>query len=166
MSLEKEISAKPESSPALLSANMSANVPAIVVDTNVLISAALLPQSNVSRVLDLAVQNFVIAQNRATWEELTSRIEKPKFDRYFEVGQRLVYLTRLAQLVKMHNSVAKVEVSRDADDDKFIALAIDSSAKIIISGDEDLKRIGSYEGVQVLSPAEFLAKFAPDGQPE
>ena len=134
----------------------------VVVDTNVLISAALLPQSSVARALELAVQNFVIAQNRATWAELTSRLEKPKFDRYFEAGQRLVYLTRLAQLVKMFDLVAKVAISRDADDDKFIALAIDSGAKIVISGDEDLKRIGSYEGVQVLSPSEFLTKFVPD----
>ena len=96
---------------------------------------------------------------------MTSRIEKPKFDRYFQAGQRLIYLTRLAQLVKMHDAVAKVEVSRDADDDKFIALAIDSGAKIIISGDEDLKRIGSYAGVQVLSPSEFLTRFAPQGWP-
>lgn len=110
--------------------NNLAQLPVIVVDTNVLISAALLPQSGVSRTLDLAVQNFVIAQNRATWTELTSRIEKPKFDRYFEAGQRLVYLTRLAQLVKMFKAVAKVEVSRDAGDDKFIALATDSGAKL------------------------------------
>ena len=154
MSLDKKGRAKPESSPAPLRT--------VVVDTNVLISAALLPQSSVARALELAVQNFVIAQNRATWAELTSRLEKPKFDRYFEAGQRLVYLTRLAQLVKMFDLVAKVAISRDADDDKFIALAIDSGAKIVISGDEDLKRIGSYEGVQVLSPSEFLTKFVPD----
>jgi predicted nucleic acid-binding protein len=47
-------------------------------------------------------------------------------------------------------------VSRDSTDDKFIALAIDANAKIIISGDLDLKEVKTYKGVRILSPAKFL----------
>jgi len=38
----------------------------IVIDTNVLISAGLLPQSKTAQVLALAVAHFVIAQNQDT----------------------------------------------------------------------------------------------------
>ena len=49
----------------------------IVIDTNVLISAGLLPASKTAQVLALAVEHFVIAQNQATWHELETRIARP-----------------------------------------------------------------------------------------
>jgi predicted nucleic acid-binding protein len=48
-----------------------------------------------------------------------------------------------------------VSVSRDKTDDKFIELAIDSGASILISGDPDLKDMKAYKGVEILSPAQF-----------
>jgi predicted nucleic acid-binding protein len=61
----------------------------IVIDTNVIISAGLLPQSKTAQVLALAIEHFVIAQNQATWHELETRIARPKFDRYFGESGRL-----------------------------------------------------------------------------
>ena len=51
----------------------------IVIDTNVLISAGLLPHSKSAQVLAIAVERFVIAQNEATWHELETRIARQKF---------------------------------------------------------------------------------------
>ena len=45
----------------------------IVIDTNVLISAGLLPQSTTAQALALAVEHFVMAQNQDTWHELETR---------------------------------------------------------------------------------------------
>jgi len=52
-----------------------------------------------------------------------------------------------------------VSMSRDKTDDKFIGLAIDSGAAILISGDPDLKDVKAYKGVEILSPAEFFERF-------
>ena len=68
----------------------------IVIDTNVLISAGLLPQSKSAQVLTLAVQHFAIAQNHATWHELESRIAKKKLDRYFGEDGRSRHLIKIA----------------------------------------------------------------------
>jgi predicted nucleic acid-binding protein len=38
-------------------------------------------------------------------------------------------------------------------------LAIDAGAKIIISGDPDLKTIKVYEGIEILSPSHFFDRF-------
>ena len=136
------------------------NKPAfIVIDTNVLISAGLLPQSKTAQVLAAVVENFVIAQNFATWHELETRIARSKFDRYFGEGGRLRHLVKIAQSVAQFEVVAKVEVSSDKTDDKFIGLAIDAGAKIIISGDPDLKTIKVYEGIQILPPSHFFDRF-------
>ena len=131
----------------------------IVIDTNVLISAGLLPQSKTAHALAIAVTHFVIAQNQATWHELETRIAKKKFDNYFGENGRLRHLIKIAQSVQFFQATAEVEVSRDATDDKFIELAIDCGAKIIISGDVDLKEIKSYRGIEILSPARFFERF-------
>ena len=68
-------------------------------------------------------------------------------------------LVKIAQSVAQFEVVAKVEVSSDKTDDKFIGLAIDAGAKIIISGDPDLKTIKVYEGIHILSPSHFFDRF-------
>jgi putative PIN family toxin of toxin-antitoxin system len=131
----------------------------IVIDTNVLISAGLLPHSKSAQVLAIAVGQFVIAQNDETWHELETRISKQKFDRYFEKDGRLRHMSQIAQSIKRFESKAKVNVSRDETDNKFIELAIDSASTIIISGDPDLKEIQVFQGIEILSPTIFFDRF-------
>jgi putative PIN family toxin of toxin-antitoxin system len=131
----------------------------IVIDTNVLISAGLLPNSKSAQVLAMAVEQFVIAQNDSTWHEPETRIARQKFDRYFEKDGRLKHLIQIAQSIKRFESIAKIKVSIDETDNKFIELAIDSQSNIIISGDPDLKSIQVYEGVEILSPSIFFDRY-------
>jgi uncharacterized protein len=133
--------------------------PCIVIDTNVLISAGLLPDSKTAQALALAVEHFVIAQNQATWHELETRIARQKFDRYFGESGRLQHLVKIAQSSRFFEPMANVSVSRDASDDKFIGLAIDAGASILMSGDPDLKTVQTYEGIEILSPAEFFERY-------
>lgn len=139
---------------------MANELPAIVIDSNVLISAGILPRSRLATVLIIAAERFVIAQNEATWNEMLSRIEREKFDRYFGDSGRLIYLSKLAQLVQFFDMVSSEQVSRDADDDKFVSLALDAGARIIVSGDRDLKEIKTHKGIEIMSPAAFLERFA------
>lgn len=133
----------------------------VVIDTNVLISAALLPQSKTAQVLALAVEHFVIAQNQHTWYELETRIARPKFDRYFGDSGRMEHLVKIAQSMQCFEVAAEVAVSRDPTDDKFIALALDAGASILISGDPHLKDVRMYQGVEIVSPAHFFERFKP-----
>lgn len=136
------------------------NSPAyIVIDTNVLISAGLLPESKTAQVLALAVEHFVIAQNQDTWHELDTRIARPKFERYFGESGRLRHLVAIAQSIQHFEVVTEVSVSRDKTDDKFIALAIDSGAALLISGDPDLKDVKAHSGVEILSPTQFFERY-------
>ena len=131
----------------------------IVIDTNVLISAGLLPQSTTAQALALAVEHFVMAQNQDTWHELETRIARPKFDRYFGEFGRLRHLIKIAQSVEFFEVTAQASVSRDKTDDKFFALAMEAGATLVISGDRDLKEVQFYQAVEVLSPAQFLDRM-------
>jgi putative PIN family toxin of toxin-antitoxin system len=111
----------------------------IVIDTNVLISAGLLPQSTTAQALAVAVTHFVIAQNEDTWHELETRIARPKFDRYFGEFGRLRHLIQIAQSAAFFEVTAQASISRDKTDDKFLALAIRScsqagSRRLLFSG--------------------------------
>ena len=133
----------------------------IVIDTNVLISAGLLPRSRTAQVLALAVEHFVIAQNERTWHELETRIARPKFDRCFGSSGRLKHLVKIAQSIQHFEILAETAVSRDPTDDKFIALAIDSAARIVITGDPDLLQLGMHRDIELLSPAQFFERYRP-----
>ena len=138
----------------------------IVIDTNVLISAGLLPQSTTAQALALAVEHFVMAQNQDTWHELETRIARPKFDRYFGEFGRLRHLIKIAQSAAFFEVTAQASVSRDKTDDKFLALAMEAGATLVISGDRDLKEVQFYQAVEVLSPAQFLDRMRASSKPD
>jgi predicted nucleic acid-binding protein len=50
-------------------------------------------------------------------------------------------------------------VADDPDDDEFIEFALAAGAYLIVSGEYHLLDLGEYEGVRVLSAAEFVGRF-------
>jgi predicted nucleic acid-binding protein len=53
----------------------------------------------------------------------------------------------------------KAKASRDPDDDKFIDCAVSSKSLYIVSGDDDLLSIRSYEDVKIITAKEFVDSF-------
>lgn len=49
-----------------------------------------------------------------------------------------------------------LHVCRDPNDDMVLECALVCNAQYIISGDKDLLVLGSFRGVRIVSPAEFL----------
>jgi len=50
-------------------------------------------------------------------------------------------------------------VEEDPDDDKVIACAVEAKAEAIISGDEHLLRLGTYEGITIMTPEQACARW-------
>ena len=50
-------------------------------------------------------------------------------------------------------------ICKDPDDDKFIACAIASKTKIIVSGDKHLLDISGYQNINVLKPKQFVDQY-------
>ena len=51
-------------------------------------------------------------------------------------------------------------VPDDPDDDKFVECAVAAGSSTIVSGDGHLLRLREYQGIHIVSPAEFLARAA------
>ena len=132
----------------------------IVIDTNVLISAGLLPNSKAAQSLTTAFDHFVLAQNQMTWSELQEKISLLKFDKYFGIDGRLKLMARLTQNIEFVDVKAIVTDCRDPRENKFLALAIDAHARTIVTGDKDLLVMHPYQSITICTPAEFLSRHA------
>ncbi len=131
----------------------------VVIDTNVLLSAALSPDGTARKALNKAYQQFKIAQSDETYQELKTRIYKPKFDKYISDEDRQDFLNVVKKYSHFLEIKSQVNTCRDPDDNKFLELAKDSNAEFLITGDKDLlilKTIPEYQN-QIITPADFLA---------
>jgi putative PIN family toxin of toxin-antitoxin system len=135
----------------------------VVLDTNVLISAALVRDSVPARVIRWTVENALLLFSPETFAELESRLWRPKFDRYIGMEQRHALLNDLAAIAEWVS--AYPSHSRDPDDDKFIHLALAGGAQWLISGDDDLLGIETLTGLKILTPAQALRQiYDPNDQ--
>jgi putative PIN family toxin of toxin-antitoxin system len=50
----------------------------------------------------------------------------------------------------------------DPDDDKFLACALTSKSKVIVSGDKHLLHVSGFREIRVLKPREFVDEFLPN----
>ena len=131
----------------------------VVIDTNVLISAALLPGATPSRLVACVLEYQRLLFSEQTFEELRTRLHRPKFDRYLSLDDRKLLLHDFNAAADW---VALDEVSsfsRDQDDDKFVQTALNGGARWLVSGDADLLCLGSVQTVQIITPAQALAIF-------
>jgi len=128
-----------------------------VVDTNVLISAALTKGASF-QVVEFLVKKNALVFSKETISELTSRIMRPKFDKYVSVEGRETYINNLALSSDMIIIDNLSQGCRDVDDDKFLETAIVSEAKSIITGDQDLLIMHPFKGIDIITVQNFLKK--------
>jgi putative PIN family toxin of toxin-antitoxin system len=128
-----------------------------VLDTNVIISAALIQSSVARKSFDKARNNGYLLQSLATIGELESVFRREKFNKYVTYAKRLQFLDELVASAKLTHIVETITECRDPKDDKFLELAINGNANFIISGDQDLQVLHPFRDIPILSPAAFLA---------
>ena len=109
----------------------------VVVDTNVLLSAALAPNGAPAQLVDRMLLNAQIVFSERTFAELQTRIWKPKFDRYITMERRQSLLhdfSAAAHWVTVPKAIALIRYSRDATDDAFVQTAIAGGAHRLVTG--------------------------------
>lgn len=70
---------------------------------------------------------------------------------------------RLAPLVEIIEVVQRIQASRDPDDDKFLEVATNGRADVVVSDDRDLLDLNPFRGIAILAPADYLARQTTDG---
>jgi putative PIN family toxin of toxin-antitoxin system len=129
-----------------------------VVDTNVLVSHLLLPESVPGEALRLALTLGDILVSDSTLTELATFINRPKVDKYISKPARRKFFEVLAPLCINVEIIQTIQASRDPKDDKFLEVAINGSADFILSGNSDLLALHPFHEIPIYSPSQFLEK--------
>jgi putative PIN family toxin of toxin-antitoxin system len=130
----------------------------VVIDTNVFISGLLSSTSTPARVVDRAMEHGQLLASTDTLRELMTKLLSPKFDRYISRERRDALLERLAPNVEMVEIVQQVRASRDPKDDKFLEVALNGEADVLVSGDNYLLTLHPFRGTDILTPAAYLSR--------
>ena len=127
-----------------------------VVDTNVLVSHLLLPESVPGQALRVALSLGDMLVSDSTLTELATVINRPKFDKYISKPDRRKFFEVLAPLCIKVEILQTIQASRDRKDDKFLEVAINGSADFILTGDTDLLELHPFHEIPIYSPSQFL----------
>lgn len=130
----------------------------IVVDNNALVSRLLLPDSAPGRAVRSAVDEGQLLISEATLTELADVLARPKFDRYVSIEDRQQFLRLLGRAAELVPITYRIRACRDPKDDKFLELAVNGSAALIITGDKDLLALVPSQGIAIITPASFLKR--------
>ncbi|TAG45088.1 MAG: putative toxin-antitoxin system toxin component, PIN family [Betaproteobacteria bacterium] len=131
----------------------------IVLDTSVLISAALFPGSVPDQAVICAFEHFDVAASSAMLAELKASLEKPKHQQYANVEKRLQFYEIFRANTRAIKVTESITACRDPKDDMVLELAVASGSLIIVSGDKDLLTLSPFRGIEILSPRQFMAEF-------
>ncbi|HEX3861846.1 MAG TPA: putative toxin-antitoxin system toxin component, PIN family [Stellaceae bacterium] len=126
-----------------------------MVDTNVFISAGIKASSVPGVAVYLVVEGHVLLKSTPTEQELFGTLARPRLAPLIPSAFR----SWLFDVFAKAEFVAAAEcifACRDPRDDKFLELAVDGQADLIISGDKDLLDLDPFGGIPIVSAAAFV----------
>jgi len=127
----------------------------VVVDTNVFISAALKDRSPPSDAVHLAAERDLLLKSTTTEQELFITLARPRLAPLIPSDFR-TWLGELLAAAELVSITERVIACRDPKDDKFLELAVNGHADLIVSGDADLLALHPFRNIPILTPAAFM----------
>jgi putative PIN family toxin of toxin-antitoxin system len=134
----------------------------VVLDTNVLASAIAGASNPASTPGELfrrwRRKTYRLTASAHILDELTRTLAKPYFaDRFtpHQVAQAQRTLRRRGEWVAITAAISGV--ATHPADDLVLAAAVSAAADYLVTGDRQLQRLGSYLGIAIFGPREFLA---------
>jgi putative PIN family toxin of toxin-antitoxin system len=130
----------------------------VVLDTIALVSRLLLPVSVPGRAVRKAVDEAELLVSEATLEKLADVLARAKLDPYVTIAERQEFIRLLGRIAELVPIVYPVRACRDPRDDKFLELAVNGEADLIVTGDDDLLVLDPFRDIPILTPAAYLGR--------
>jgi putative PIN family toxin of toxin-antitoxin system len=128
----------------------------VVLDTGILVSAAIRPDSIPALALEKSLLDFDVCVSHETLAELESVLARSKFDRYAPKTRREAFIAGFRERATLVDVSIIVTDCPDPKDNMFLALAEAAVAELIISSDPHLTNMHPWRGIPILPPAAFL----------
>jgi putative PIN family toxin of toxin-antitoxin system len=127
----------------------------VIIDTNLWISFLLTK--------DLSKFDTILASRRLTLifsqelvDEFVEVTQRKKFKKYFALQDVEDLLVKIRDRAIFIEVTSTVSVCRDVEDNFLLALAIDSHATHLVTGDKDLLVLEQYGNTKILTINEYL----------
>jgi putative PIN family toxin of toxin-antitoxin system len=130
----------------------------VVVDTNVLISRLLAADSVPGQAVRAARREGRLLVSEATMNELAEVLSRAKLDRYISLEDRKQFLRQLARIAEFVPIIQLVRECRDPKDGKFLEVALNGQADLILTGDADLLGMNPWRGIEILWPTTYVER--------
>lgn len=130
--------------------------PRIVIDNNVLISRLLLPGSVPGRAVRKAVDAGQLLVSDATLAELAAVLARPKFDPYITIADRQEFIRLLGRIAERIPITYTVHACRDPKDNMILEVAVNGHADLILTGDQDLLTLRTFQEIPITSPSSYI----------
>lgn len=127
----------------------------IVVDTNIFVSAALKDRSVPALALHVVKQRGNLLKSAATEGQLLAVLARPRLATLIDPAA-IAWMRALLATAELVVITERIAACRDATDDKFLELAVNGRADILVSGDADLLVLNPFRAIPIVTPATFV----------
>jgi putative PIN family toxin of toxin-antitoxin system len=129
----------------------------VVFDTNIYISAFVIPGGNAERAFLLAIDGrFQLYTSVAILTELANKLEE-KFEwEKLRITQLITYISKVAIVLK---TTPSLEILSDDPDNRILECALKAGAGLVITGDKHLLNLKHFEQIKILKLSDFLKAF-------
>lgn len=133
----------------------------VVFDTVIFVRALLNSRSFSGRLIHEHKGEYELFLAPPLIEEILEVLGRKEIIARFNLRQS-DYPNAIARLLKSMNNAQIIEmgkipaVSRDPEDDKFLATTQTAGAKYLVSADKDLLDLKEYKGIQIIDAGTFL----------
>lgn len=130
----------------------------IIIDTNLWIS--FLIGKELKQLQNLLVEETIqVVISEEILEELILVTQRPKLQKYFASNKVDELIQILRTIGLFINIISEVYLCRDVKDNYLLALAKDSDANFLVTGDRDLLEIAKFENTEIVTYQELLMKL-------
>jgi putative PIN family toxin of toxin-antitoxin system len=127
----------------------------IVLDTNVLVSGLRTPFGSSGEIVRMVFSGeLILCIDARILSEYKEVLNRPKFK--FDKNKVAILIDFIMQYGQVVSSSPLKSPLPDPDDEAFLAIAIVGNVKILITGNKVHYPSSSREGIEILSPSEFI----------
>jgi len=126
----------------------------VVFDTNIYISAFVIPGGNAEKAYVHAIEGEVALYTSVSiLTELAQKLEE-KFG--WEKGRIERLITFIGEVATVLKTTPRLKVLADDPDNRILECALESGPDFLVTGDKHLLRLTSYENFQIIRLSAFL----------
>ena len=137
--------------------------PAVVVDTNVIISGLLSPNGIPGAILaQFRQKKFSLVTSNDQLSEIKEVLKRPSLSRALPAGttrEILIFFSKLKKLVVISNPPSLEWNFRDKGDHFLLDLIAHTKPDFFVTGDKELLSLTLLGNTPVLSPSQFIGRL-------